>query len=91
MVAFLSKLFNLRPGERRRLSLLYLMALMSLTGIDWGETIVRAAFLQRVGAQYLLWVFISSAACSVAAPFIYTAFTDRVPTGLGIIAWRTLT
>jgi CRP-like cAMP-binding protein len=78
MAAFLAKLLNVRSGEWRRLSLLYGMSLVALTGINWGEAIVQAAFLQRVGVQYLPWVFISSAACSLGALFIYTAFADRV-------------
>lgn len=74
----LGKLFNIRSGEWRRLLLLYCMALAVLTGCTWADAIVQAAFLQRVGVQYLPWVFISSAACSFGAMFIYSAFADRV-------------
>src|SRR5512136_2094385 len=76
--AFLGKLFNVRSGEWRRLLLLYSMSLVAVTGCTWGDAIVLGAFLQRVGVQYLPWVFISSAACSFGALFIYTAFADRV-------------
>jgi HEAT repeat protein len=76
--AFLGKLFNLRPGEWRRLSLLYAMSLVTLTGCNWADAIVQGAFLQRVGVKYLPWVIISSAGCSVVALFIYSAFADRV-------------
>ena len=75
---FLGRLFNLRSGEWRRLSVLYAMSLLTLTGCNWADAIVQGAFLQRVGVQYLPWVIISSAACSVGALFIYTAFADRV-------------
>jgi HEAT repeat protein len=76
--SFLGKLFNLRSGEWRRLSVLYVMSLAVLTGCNWADAIVQGAFLQRVGVQYLPWVIIVSAACSVVALFIYAAFADRV-------------
>lgn len=75
---FLSRLFNIRSGEWRRLLLLYSMSLAALTGCTWADAIVQGAFLQRVGVQYLPWVFISSAACSFGAMFVYSAFADRV-------------
>lgn len=78
IAAFLNKLFNVRPGEWGRLLLLYTMSLVTLTGLNWGDAIVQGAFLQRVGVQYLPWVIISCAVCSVGAMFIYTAFADRV-------------
>jgi CRP-like cAMP-binding protein/HEAT repeat protein len=78
MTALLGKLLNVRPAEWQRLSLLYLMSLIALTGMNWGDAIVQAAFLQQLGVQYLPWVFISSAACSLGALFIYSAFADRV-------------
>ena len=78
IAVFLGRLFNLRSGEWSRLSLLYVMSLVVLTGCNWADAIVQGAFLQQVGVQYLPWVIISSAACSVVALFIYTAFADRV-------------
>jgi hypothetical protein len=78
IAAFLSKLFNVRSDEWRRLLLLYCMSLAVVTGLTWADAIVQAAFLQRVGVQYLPWVFISSAACSFGAMFVYSAFADRV-------------
>src|SRR5512136_1951967 len=75
---FLNRLFNVRSGEWRRLLLLYAMSLVVLTGCTWADAIVQGAFLQHVGVRYLPWVIISSAACSVGALFIYTAFADRV-------------
>jgi HEAT repeat protein len=77
IAAFFGRLFNLRSGEWRRLSILYIMSLVVLTACNWADAIVQGAFLQRVGVQYLPWVIISSAACSVVALFIYTAFADR--------------
>lgn len=74
----ISQLLNVRTGEWPRLSLLYGMSLIGLTGLTWGDAIVQAGFLQRLGVRYLPWVILSSAACSVAALFIYTIFADRV-------------
>ena len=75
---FAGKLFNIRSGEWRRLLLLYTMSLVTLTGCNWADAIVQGAFLQRVGVQYLPWVIVGSAACSVGALFIYSGFADRV-------------
>lgn len=75
---FFGKLLNVRPGEWPRLLLLYGMSLIALIGLTWGDAIVQAAFLQRVGIQYLPWIFIGSATCSILAIFIYSAFADRV-------------
>lgn len=74
----LNKLLNVRSGEWPRLSLLYIMSLIGLIGMTWGDAIVQAGFLQRVGVEYLPWVIISSATCSIAGLFIYTLFADRV-------------
>jgi len=78
IAAFLGKLFNVRTGEWPRLAWLYAMSLIALSGLTWGDAIVQAAFLQRVGVQYLPWIFIGSAACSIGAVFVYSAFADRV-------------
>lgn len=75
---FFGKLLNVRPGEWQRLLLLYGMSLIALIGLTWGDAIVQAAFLQRVGIQYLPWIFVGSATCSILAIFIYSAFADRV-------------
>jgi HEAT repeat protein len=74
---FLGKLFNIRSDEWGRLSLLYAMSLIAVTGCTWGDVIVQSAFLQLVGVQYLPWVFISCAICSILGLFVYSAFADR--------------
>lgn len=75
---FFGKLLNVRPGEWPRLLVLYGMSLIALIGLTWGDAIVQAAFLQRVGVQYLPWIFIGSATCSILGIFIYSAFAERV-------------
>ncbi len=75
---FFGKLLNVRRGEWGRLLLLYSMSLIALIGLTWGDAIVQAAFLQRVGVQYLPWIFIGNATCSILGIFIYSAYADRV-------------
>ena len=65
MTHFFARLFNVRADEWPRLLLLYLMALVALTGINWGETIVIAAFLQQIGVNFLPLAIIASAALSI--------------------------
>jgi CRP-like cAMP-binding protein/HEAT repeat protein len=74
----LQRVLNVRPEEWRVLVFLYALALVLLTGITWGETIVVAAFLQRVGVSFLPWAFVISALASVAGLFVYAGFSDRV-------------
>ncbi len=74
----LNKLFNIRPAEWPRLSFLFLMYLVVLTGINWGEPIVEAAFLEQVGVEFLPWAFALNAIFSIISIAIYTAFADRV-------------
>ena len=78
LFAYLGKLFNIRQGEGRRLSILYAMIVLAAIGLNWADAIVQAAFLQRVGVQYLPWVIVSSAACSIGALFLYAAYADRL-------------
>lgn len=78
LLEFLGKLLNIRQGEWGRLSILYTMIVLAATGLNWADAIVQAAFLQRVGVQYLPWVIVSSAASSIGALFIYAAFADRL-------------
>ena len=86
MTHLFNKLFNVRADEWPRLLLLYLMALVALTGINWGETIVIAAFLQQIGVNFLPVAIIASAALSIVAIFVYTAFADRVANDKLLIA-----
>ena len=79
MWRLLNRSLNTRTEEWPRLLFFYGMALVVLTGIGWGETIVMAAFLQQIGVTFLPWAFVVSAAASVGALFIYSGFADRVP------------
>ena len=60
MSAFFGRLLNVRSNEWPRLLILYIMALVALTGINWGEAIVQAAFLQP-------WAFGFCPGCSSVA------------------------
>src|SRR3712207_1116953 len=75
----LDRLFNIRPAEWPRFLLLYLMYLVVLIGLTWGETFLEAAFYDQVGVSLLPWFFVIRAVLTVPAVAIYTAFADRVP------------
>jgi HEAT repeat protein len=74
-------LLNVRPGERRRLLVLYLMLFTFSNGITWGGSIAEAAFmnLPGLGVPALPLIIIADAVVSVLAIIIYTAFVDRIP------------
>ncbi|MEM7033601.1 MAG: cyclic nucleotide-binding domain-containing protein [Chloroflexota bacterium] len=78
MMIFLSKLFNIRANEWSRVLLIYLILFLIVTSSSWGKIIVEAAFLERVGVEFLPWVFVVNAFFSIIAIAIYTAFADRV-------------
>ena len=75
----LGRALNIRSEEWPRLLFLYGMALVALTGIGWGETIVVASYLQRAGVGFLPWAFVISAIVSIISLFVYSGFVDRVP------------
>lgn len=78
LLRLLDRLFNIRPAEWPRLMLLYLMYLVVLIGLTWGETFLEAAFYDQVGVRLLPWFFVIRAILTVPAVAVYTAFADRV-------------
>lgn len=86
MNRILTRLFNVRSEEWPRLLLLYLINLILLTGIYWGDEIIEAGFLRLVGVNYLPQVMMLNALCSVLAITIYTAFADQVANNRLLIA-----
>ncbi len=82
----LNNLFNIRPGEGPRLAILYSMYFVALTGINWGEPIVEAAFLEQIGLKFLPWAFVANAIFSILAIAVYTAFADRTSNTTLLIA-----
>lgn len=86
MVRFLSRLFDIRPGEWPRFSLLYLMLFIIFSGLVWGSSIAEASFLQIVGLSALPIFFIVKALLSIPAVAVYTAFADRIANDRLLIA-----
>lgn len=78
MLQLFSYLFDIRRGEWPRLLVLYIMGLIFLTGITWGETIAEAAFLELVGVGVLPYTFIADAVIAIIAVAAYTLFVDRI-------------
>src|SRR5262245_22804723 len=78
LLRLLDRLFNIRPVEWPRLLLLYLMYLIVLIGLTWGETFLEAAFYGQVGVRLLPWFFVIRAILTVPSVAVYTAFADRV-------------
>lgn len=77
-VRLLNNLFNIRPTEWPRFSLIYLMYFVAVIGKKWGEPVIEAAFLEQVGVDFLPWAFLINAIFTIIAIAIYTAFADRV-------------
>jgi HEAT repeat protein len=78
LIRLLNKLFNIRPGEWPRLFMLYGMFFVALIGINWGEPLVEAAFLEQVGVHVLPYAFVVNALFAIATLAVYTAFADRI-------------
>ncbi|MEW5960723.1 MAG: HEAT repeat domain-containing protein, partial [Chloroflexota bacterium] len=74
----LNKLFNIRPAEWPRFSLIYLMYFVAVIGKKWGEPVIEAAFLEQIGVGFLPWAFLINAVFTIFAIAVYTAFADRV-------------
>jgi CRP/FNR family transcriptional regulator, cyclic AMP receptor protein len=93
MLQLLSYLFDIRRNEWRRVLVLYAMGMIFLVGITWGETIVEASFLSKIGVGVLSYVFIADAIATICAAAIYTLFVDRIPHGrllVGIMVFSTI-
>jgi HEAT repeat protein len=87
MTRLFSKLFNIRPAEWPRFSLLYLMLFLMVTSLVWSSTILEAAFLaQGGGVDALRWFFIVKALVAIPAVALYTGFADRLANNKLLIA-----
>jgi HEAT repeat protein len=86
MTRTLANLFNIRPGEWARLSILCLMLFLSNAGFTWGLAIAEATFLKNVGVAFLPWLFIAGAVVFVLVLAIYTPVADRISNDRILIA-----
>ena len=78
MIRWLSKFFNIYPGEWRRVLVLSAVLALPNAGIIWGSTIAYTAFLKQVGLSALPWILVTSSIFSIIGLAIYTAFVDRL-------------
>lgn len=80
LILFLSNLLNIRQGERRRLAIFYVMLFLFSNGVNWGGSVVEAAFINQpgLGVPALPLIIMADAVVSVIAIIIYTAFVDRI-------------
>lgn len=74
----LSRLFNIRADEWRRLSVLGLTIFLFLVGNVWAKITIMAAFLVHVGARYVPYLFMAEAVVIALSFAIYSAFADRL-------------
>jgi HEAT repeat protein/CRP-like cAMP-binding protein len=81
MARWLSRLFNIYPGEWRRILFLCVIIALPNLGIVWGTTISYSVFLKTVGMGALPWIIVISSILSILALAIYSAFVDRVSDG----------
>lgn len=94
MTRFFNRLFNIHANEWQRILFLYGIYTLFMVGIGWGGAVVSASFLTQVGIEFLPVAFVVEAVIMVIAVAIYSAFVDRVPNdivlmaivGIGIIA-----
>jgi CRP-like cAMP-binding protein/ATP/ADP translocase/HEAT repeat protein len=78
VTAVINRSLNIRSHEWPRLSLLVLMLFLVVVGNIWGRSTVYAGFLQEVGVAALPLLLTASAAVSLLAVVIYSAFADRI-------------
>ncbi|GIK57534.1 MAG: cyclic nucleotide-binding domain-containing protein [Chloroflexi bacterium] len=88
MLAFISRLFNIRRQEWPRVLLLFGMAFLAVTGITWGKLTVQPLFWQVVGVDRLGFSFIVEGVAAILLVMVYSPFADRLNHGrlLWIIA-----
>ncbi len=73
----LSRIFNVRPEEWRRLSILSVMALLPVLAGIWAQITLTALFLVQVGVRFIPFIFIGDAIVVVLTFAVYSAFADR--------------
>jgi HEAT repeat protein len=78
MIALLSRAFNIRPEEWRRLSLLSLIIFLLIVAITWAGIIIPVAIAVVIGTQYLPYLFIGDAILAFIGTAVYSAYVDRV-------------
>ncbi|MCP4359426.1 MAG: cyclic nucleotide-binding domain-containing protein [Chloroflexi bacterium] len=78
MPAFFNRLFNIRSNEWPRVTLLFVMAFIAITGITWGKLTVQPLFWEIVGIENLGYSFIAEGLLAIFLVAVYTPFADRL-------------
>jgi len=78
-MAVLKRLFDIRPHEWPRFSLLFLAFFVYNVGVSWSSSSVAAIILNELGAEFVAQGLVFFGATTIVASIIYTAFVDRIP------------
>ena len=70
---------QVRPGEGRRVALLFLQLLLASAVFVLGRTVRDTLFLSRYPIKYLPWMFVLYGITSAATVVVYARFADRIP------------
>jgi ATP/ADP translocase/HEAT repeat protein len=77
--AFLETALRVRPGEGRRVALLFLQLLLASSVFILGRTVRDTLFLSRYPIRYLPWMFVLYGVVSAIVVVVYSRYADRVP------------
>jgi len=76
--SFVEATLQVRPGEGRRVALLFLQLLLASAVFVLGRTVRDTLFLSRYPIKYLPWMFVLYGVTSAATVVVYARFADRV-------------
>ncbi len=78
LATFLEAALRVRPGEGRRVALLFLQLLLASAVFVLGRTVRDTLFLSRYPIKYLPWMFVLYGITSAATVVVYARFADRL-------------
>jgi ATP/ADP translocase len=79
LATFLEATLQVRPGEGRRVALLFVQLLLASSVFVLGRTVRDTLFLSRYPIKYLPWMFVLYGITSALTVVVYARFADRVP------------
>jgi ATP/ADP translocase len=78
LATFLEATLQVRPGEGRRVALLFVQLLLASSVFVLGRTVRDTLFLSRYPIKYLPWMFVLYGITSALTVVVYARFADRV-------------
>lgn len=78
-MSVIKRLFDIRPDELPRFSLLFAVYFVYNVGVSWSNSSVSAIILNELGADFVAQGLIFYGITTIFASIIYTAFVDRIP------------